>query len=358
MKRPDREEDGVTCSGITPCISHRTIHSAPLRLKHYDHMASRFLFLAVLLSLLTSCTKDITVDLPNYPDQLVVEGTIEPGTPPFVILTKTQSYFAPTDVNTLASIFVTGATVTVTTDGNVWTLDQICSNLLDSTSLAAAAEATGLSPSLLSAANICIYTSIDPTHVGVIGKTYRLDVSVDGKSLSAVSSIPNPVPLDSVWFKLAQQTPGDDTLGYAWARITDPDTLGNAYRWMAKRINHRANGQTMDDYYISPLGSTYDDKYINGLTFDFTENRGSEYYAGHPEDSNAEQGFFKVGDTIAVKALSIGKKEFDFYSTYDSNVGSLGDIFSTPANVKTNITGGLGIWAGRGVYLDTIICVP
>lgn len=308
--------------------------------------------------LFTSCTKDITVDLPTYPDQLVVEGTIEPGTPPFVILTHTQSYFAPTDINSIASMFVTGATVTVTTDGNVWTLDQICSNLLDSTTLAAASEATGLNPALLAAANICIYTSLNPAHVGVIGKTYRLDVSVDGKSLSAVSSIPNPVPLDSVWFKLALQTPGDDSLGYAWARITDPDTLGNSYRWMAKRINHRANGQTMDDYYISPLGSTYNDKYVNGLTFDFTENRGSEFYAGHPEDDNAEAGFFKVGDTIAVKALSIGKKEYDFYSSYDSNVGTTGDLFSTPANVKTNITGGLGIWAGRGVYLDTIICVP
>jgi hypothetical protein len=316
----------------------------------------QFLLLALLL--LTSCVKDITVDLPTYPDQLVVEGTIEPGTPPFVILTRTQGYFAPTDVNSLASIFVTGATVTVTTDGNVWTLDQVCSNMLDPAQLAAAAEATGISPALLAAANICIYSSLDPTHVGEIGKTYRLDVSVDDKSLSAVSSIPNPVPLDSVWFKLALQRPDDDTLGYAWARISDPDTMGNGYRWMAKRINHRANGQTKDDYYISPLGSTYNDKYINGLTFDFTEVRGVEFYSGHPEDDNEEQGFFKVGDTIAVKALSIGKKEYDFYSSYDLNVNSTGDIFSTPANVKTNITGGLGIWAGRGVYLDTIVCVP
>jgi hypothetical protein len=79
---------------------------------------------------------------------------------------------------------------------------------------------------------------------------------------------------------------------------------------------------------------------------------------GNPEDNNEEQGFFKVGDTIAVKAMTIGRKEYDFYSTYDANVGALGDLFSTPANVKSNITGGLGIWAGRGVYLDTIICVP
>ena len=116
--------------------------------------------------------------------------------------------------------------------------------------------------------------------------------------------------------------------------------------------------KTMDDYYISPLGSTYDDKYINGLSFNFPEPRGAQFYAGHPEDDNVEQGFFKVGDTIAVKFASIGRREFDFYKSYDENVASIGDIFSTPANVKSNITGGLGIWAGRGVFLDTIVCRP
>src|SRR5690606_12365653 len=148
------------------------------------------------------------------------------------------------------------------------------------------------------------------------------------------------------------------SLGYAWARITDPDTLGNGYRWMAKRINRRANGAMKDPSYISPLGSSYNDKYVNGLTFDFTQVRGRQYFSGQPEDDNEELGYFKVGDTIAVKALSIGRKEYDFYSSYDTNVGSAGDLFSTPANVKSNISGGLGIWAGRGVFLDTIICGP
>lgn len=314
--------------------------------------------LAFTIFSFSSCTKDITVDLPVYPEQLVVEGTIEPGTPPFVILTRTQNYFAPTDLNAIANMFVSGATVTVTVDGNVWNLDQLCSTLLDSASLAAAAEATGLNPSLLSSANICIYTALDPAHIGEVGKTYRLDISAEGKHLSAISSIPNPVALDSVWFELAHQRPDDDSLGFAWFRISDPDTMGNGYRWMAKRINHRSPGQTMDDFYIAPIGSTYNDKYINGLTFDFPEARGVQFYAGHPEDDNEEQGFFKVGDTIAVKALSIGQKEYDFYLSYDNNVATSGDLFGTPANVKTNITGGLGIWAGRGVYLDTIICRP
>ena len=314
--------------------------------------------LALLAVFLTACEKDITVDLPEVPEQLVVEGTIEPGKPPFVILTRTQPFFSPTNLGALASMFVGGATVTVTTNGETWVLDQLCSNLLDSASVVLAAEATGLSPSLLAMADICIYTSLNPAHVGVAGRTYRLDISAEGKTLTATSSIPHPVPLDSVWFKLAQVTPGDDSLGFAWARLSDPDTMGNGYRWAAQRINRRANGERKDPYYISPLGSTNNDKYFNGLTIDFSMIRGSLFYGGNLEDNNAERGFFKAGDTIAVKALSIGQKEYEFYRSYEDNVGSIGDIFSTPANAKSNITGGLGIWAGRGVYLDTIICVP
>lgn len=312
--------------------------------------------LLALPVLLASCEKEITVDLPDTPERLVVEGTIEPGKPPFIILTRTQSYFAPTDVNTIASIFVGGATVVVTDNGVPYTLQQICSGDLTEEELQQAAALTGLDPALLSSANICIYTSTDAATFGIAGHTYRLDISAEGKTLSSITTIPHPVPLDSVWFKLAEQRPDDDTLGYAWARLTDPDTMGNSYRWMARRISHRANGETEDPTFISPLGTTFNDKYINGLSFDFNAIRGRQFYSDQPEDENEEAGFFKVGDTIAVKFLSIGRKEYDFYTTYDNNVGSTGDIFSTPANVKTNIDGGLGIWAGRGVYMDTIIC--
>lgn len=324
-----------------------------------DITSARTLFPLVLLALfLTGCEKDITVDLPQVPEQLVVEGTIEPGKPAFVILTRTQPFFSPTDLNAVANMFVGGATITVTSNGETWELDQLCSNLLDSTNLVLAAEVTGLSPSLLAMANICIYTSLDSTHMGIVGQTYHLNISAEGKTLTATSTIPHPVPLDSVWFKLAQVTSGDDSLGFAWARLSDPDTMGNGYRWAAQRINHRTNGERKDPYYIAPLGGTNNDKYFNGLTIDFSMVRGSQFYAGNPEDGNDERGFFKVGDTIAVKAMSIGRQEYEFYSSYEDNVGSIGDIFSTPANVKSNITGGLGIWCARGVYLDTIICAP
>jgi len=80
-------------------------------------------------------------------------------------------------------------------------------------------------------------------------------------------------------------------------------------------------------------------------------------YSDLPEDTNEEQGCFKVGDTVAVKLVSLGYNEYQFYRTYDDNVSSTGDMFGTPANVRTNIQGGLGIWAGWGVAADTLICL-
>jgi hypothetical protein len=307
--------------------------------RHTLHFRS---LLVAVVPLLTSCTKDITLDLPAYPEQLVVEGIIEPGTPPYVILTHTESYTANIDANALANIFVTGATVTVTTDGEVWVLDEWHSDQLDPASLAAATELLGVDPSLLSTANICIYSTHDPAHVGVIGKTYRLNVSVDGKSLSAVSSIPNAVPLDSVWVEMDTSNPYNNASGHAWVRFTDPDTVGNGYRWMEKSITYSYWFGSDPSPYIARGGSSFSDKFINGLTVDLND----PVYAS-----------LNVGDTIAVKWLSIGKKEYEFYSSFDNHIDGSSNPFGTPASLKTNITGGLGIWAGRGVYLDTVVCV-
>lgn len=316
------------------------------------------LFALPAILLLAGCEKEITVELPETPEQLVVEGSIEPGLPPFVILTRTQSYFDPLDQNAISSTYVRGATITVDNGNGPVQLDQLCSSSLTPEQRALFAEITGIDPLLLGTVDICVYSTANTDLFGEVGRTYRLRIEAEGKVLTSVTTIPDPVPLDSVWFQLARQRPDDDSLGFAWGTLTDPDTAGNCYRWMAQRISRDENGGPEDPTYISPLGNTFLDKYVNGLTFDFSFIRGRQFYSDQEEDSNEEAGFFKVGDTIAVRFLSIGFDEHEFYTSYDENVSSQGDLFGTPANVVTNIEGGLGIWAGFGVYKDTIICRP
>ncbi|MDX9751260.1 MAG: DUF4249 domain-containing protein [Flavobacteriales bacterium] len=312
--------------------------------------------LAAAALLLAACEKEITVDLPGMPPQLVVEGTIEPGLPPIVILTRTQGYFEPTNAAALAAMYVGNAAITVDNGDGPLPLDPICTSALTPEQQALFSELTGLDPALLTAVDICVYSTTNTVLFGEVGRTYALRVEAEGHVLTATTTIPQPVPLDSVWFRLALERPGDDSLGYAWARISDPDTMGNHYRWMARRINHRPDGTVKDPTFISPLGHTFEDKYVNGLTFEMDFIRGRQFFSDQPEDNNEEQGHFKVGDTIAVKFVSIGYAEHEFYTSYDENVGSTGDMFGTPVNARSNITGGLGIWAGWGVHADTIVC--
>jgi hypothetical protein len=307
----------------------------------------------LLLALLApACTKEITVDLPRTDAKLVVEGVIEKGLPPIVILTRTQNFFDPTDLNSIAGIFVTDAQITVSDGSNTATLEEVACEGLTQEQLEQVALLTGIDPVLL--ANISVYSLLDNSMVGEYGRTYTLNVLGDGKSCSSITTIPQVVALDSLWWRLAQQNPDDDSSGYAWTRLSDPDTLGNGYRWMARRIYSTDPEAVPDTRFIAPLGSTFIDKYINGLSFDFFAVRGRSPFTDNSDDETA--GFFLRGDSVIVKFVHMGEKEADFYITYDNNVASAGDLFSTPANVRTNITGGLGIWAGWAPYIDTLVC--
>lgn len=314
----------------------------------------KIILIALAALAFISCEKEVDVDLPETDPKLVVEGVIENGLPPIVILTRTQSYFAPTSLSSIAGIFVKDAVITVSDGSNTVTLQELGSEGLTEEQVAQAAELTGLDPTLLAEADISVYTLLDNSMVGEVGRTYTLNITGDGKSCSAITKIPNIVPWDSTWWRLAEQDADDDSSGYVWGRLTDPDTLGNGYRHYARRFYSADPDFVEDSRFISPLGTTFNDKYLNGLTVDLFAVRGRSPYTDNSEDETA--GFFLRGDSVVMKFVSMGLDEADFYITYDNNVASQGDIFSTPANARGNISGGLGIWAGWAAYYDTLVC--
>ncbi|MBX2980764.1 MAG: DUF4249 domain-containing protein [Flavobacteriales bacterium] len=314
--------------------------------------------LAALALTLVACEKEITVDLPETEPRVVVEGVIETGAPPVVILTRTQAYFAPTSLASIAASFISEATVTVFDGSTTHVLDRVCSSAIPEELLEEAAAATGIDVNLLANANICIWTKLDMSLLGEAGRSYRLEVQADNKNLRATTTIPNAVPLDSLWFRLAQQQPGDDSLGFIWARLSDPDTIGNHYRWLAQRTNAGPDGVAKDANFVAPFFSVFEDRYTNGLTFDFNFNRGARPFSNAEDDENEERGYFKRGDTVIVKLVSLDRASFKFYESFQSNVASAGDVFSNPANVISNVEGGLGVWSGWGSSLRTVICQP
>lgn len=302
---------------------------------HMFRPAPFFLFMALLLA---ACEKEITVELPEEAPQLVVEGFVEPGLPPIVILTRSQGFFDPLAPEVLAGVFVRNALVTVDQGDGPVVLDQLCTASLSAAQRELLTQVTGLDPDLAALVDLCIYTTGNTALFGEVGRTYRLRIESGGEVLTSVTTIPVPVALDSLWFQPRYSQSGSESAGFLWGRITDPAGLGNAYRWYDRRISSRGL-EAPDALFRSGGNNTFNDRYFDGGNYQFSVN-----------------GFRFPGDTVVVRFVSIGELEYRFYRSFEANVNSGGDLLGTPQNAESNITGGLGVWVGRGVYTDTVVC--
>ena len=66
--------------------------------------------------------------------------------------------------------------------------------------------------------------------------------------------------------------------------------------------------------------------------------------------------YFNKGDTVTFKLCNIDKATFDFWRTMEFSYASVGNPFSSPSKVLSNISGnGLGYFAGYAAQYHTII---
>ena len=313
------------------------------------------------LLFLQSCEQSVEIELPEVADLYMIEGTIFEGEPPLVFVGKAQGYFDAVNASSIAESFLPGAEVVLTIEDQVYPLTALCTGQLSENLLEETASLLGFPVDLLSVLDLCIYTSLDPNAIGQVGKSHALDVTVNDQTMSAVTYIPTPVSLDSVWW----QTPGtQDSLGVLYGAINDPNVAGDAYRWFAQRTNVRPTwdplaGEVKDANYVAPLGSVFDDAFFNGLAFEFSFFRGVAPGSSAWDDdfsTSPEAGYFKLGDTVAVRLCSIDRAVFQGIRSYENLILSQGSPFALPANMSTNVTGGIGLWAGYGIAQDTVIC--
>jgi len=286
------------------------------------------ILLSCLVLLISSCEKNVTVKIPETEDLFVVEGYIETNGHPYVILSKSLPFFGTINFTQFYQRTIPGAVVTVDNGTMIDTLPQIIPGY-------------------------GIYTTSNMR--GENGKSYKLKVEIQGKTLTAVTLIPNPVPLDSAWFKVEGNR---DSLGFIWAHLHDPDTIGNCYRWFARRINHYTYGdlagKQKDTAFIAPMGSVFDDKFINSKSFDFDFLRGNDPASTKEDDENDEKFYFKKGDTVVIRFSSIDRAHFEFWRTEETQVNNNGNPFGSPAPVTGNVNGALGVWGGYGNSFDTV----
>jgi hypothetical protein len=277
-----------------------------------------FIYIIVVI-LLVSCRKDVTLKLPEYEEKVVIEGAIETGSPAVVLLSWSVPYFGDFDYTTPEKAFIKGAFVTVTDGTVIDTLKE-------------------LDP-------LKGYFYVGRKLIGRYGKTYSVKVKVNDKTFETNTTILNPVELDSLYFRPER----DDSLGFIWQTLSEPAGTGDCYRWFAKRLGR-------DLFYAAPFNSVFDDKFIDGKTFDFAYDRGRQPDQQGKDDPEA--GFYKRGDTVVVKFCKIGRKEYDFWYTYYQNKLSNGNPFSAPANVKSmfdDYQECFGAFVGYSPSFDTII---
>ena len=311
------------------------------------------IYILSIISLLFSCTKEVEIEIPGYKEQLVIDGSIETGQAPIVLLTKSSDIYAPTDLNAFFNSFVSGAQISVSNGTTTIDLIEICTDNLPPGSESLVSELLGIPVSELANFHICGYTSFDPSIFGEIGKTYALSVGFEDEVYTAETKIEQPNPLTNVFWKPDGNL---TTHGFSWATLSDPPNQFDAYKWEVKRINLDIDGNPMDANFDEPFGPVFDDEFFDGLTFDFFYDNPFGYEDGVLEEY---AGLYELGDTIVIKFSKIDENVYEFLEKKYTQLATAGNPFATPTNIPNNISGdAIGIWAGYSPTFDTLICQP
>ncbi len=277
-----------------------------------------FTLLITTLLFITGCEKELNLNLPSHKSEVVVEGWIEQGQAPEILLSLTVPYFIKIDSNNLRDYSVTTAKVTVISENQ--------------------SEILTLKPN-----NVYFppYVYFGTNIYGKTNHTYQLRIENKGKIITAITSIPDIVKPDSVWF---QKETGSDSLGVIGFRFKDNFTEQNYYRTLTKRIGK-------DKRFIPTYTSVFSDETFNGETLSLTLSRGSSSILDIENNR-----YFSVDDTIVLKFCSIDRSSYEFWNTIQSQIITSANPFaSSNARVKSDVDGGIGIWAGYAASYDTVV---
>ena len=298
--------------------------------------AAGFMLLVGVAAWTAGCEKEVDLNLESSGKTLVVEGGIETNLPPVVQLTNSLSFFSRVDLAALGNAFVHDAVVFVSDGTKTVRLKEYTIN------------AGGFDASYYGLIDFQnpVLPPPDSLILGEVGKAYTLTIEYDGKTYTSTTTIPTSTILDSVWSQRPARQP--DSLATArelYFRYLDPDTPGNCVRYFTS-IN---GGQ----FYPGAFGAVFNDEIINGGAVVNNLPAGYDRSAAPPGDST---GWYFVGDTVTLRWSAIDRPSYNFWNSYEFALNSVGNPFSSPTRLQTNIRGGaLGVWTGYGAQYHTIV---
>ena len=317
-------------------------------------MFKNFLAFLLVSLMLFSCSKEVKIDIPGYQEQLVVDGKIETGSFPIVLLSKSANIYQPTYLGSYLQTFVQNAFVTVSNGVDTIQLELFAISELPIESQYQMAEMLDLEPEDVVLLPIFVYSTTNELMRGVVNKSYTLTILESGKTYQATTFLPPVTPLESLYWLPENANPN---YGKSWGRLADPASQVDAYKWEVKRINISSDNQPKDLIFKRVRNAYFNDKFFNGLTFDFeAENPMRRKDSTHLVDYKR---FYRLGDSVVVKFSKMDLNTYNFFDKKFAQMSSASSPFSTPINVPTNLSGGaLGIWAGYSPWYDTLYCQP
>jgi len=287
------------------------------------NMKKTIISAVVAISILTSCEKEIEIDMPAFTPSVVVEGFIVNDMAPVVILTNNVEYVAQAGKDLYEQSFIHNAVITIEVPGNVTdTLTEITQTNTK----------TGLKSSF--------YTSSKTK--GEVGKNYTLKVAAGGKTYSAIATIPEPVKIQEIWYENHPDA-ANDSFKTVWIKILDPEVT-NYYRYTSE-----VNGQ----HGFQPEISTVSDKGFNGKEYQKAVDSGLK---NEEQDMHGGvSGYYVIGDTVTVKWANAEKSYYNAWATIDFKRSQNQNPFMNPTRIVGNIKGCLGYWSGLGVDVKSIV---
>jgi hypothetical protein len=160
---------------------------------------------------------------------------------------------------------------------------------------------------------------------GVPGRTYTLTVRAESQTYTAQSTMPQPVPFDSI--KVEQFTFGGELERNIIPVYKDPIGKGNNYRFLLS-----VNNNLIKQHFVQNDAVT--DGLVNSLRLELDDNLVT----------------LKPGDVLTLKMQCIDTKASLYYTTLALMADSGPGGGTTPSNPPSNITNGaLGIFSAHTV---------
>ncbi|REH00247.1 DUF4249 domain-containing protein [Flavobacterium aquicola] len=269
------------------------------------------LLLLPLLIVMISCSRENYVESTEGESKIVIEGWIEQGDVPQVILSRSIPIDAVIDSTTIFDYFIRSAKVTVS-DGEKEEVLSVKSN------------EDRVPPYVYSGSKM----------IGEVGKTYVLKVQYLNRNIEAATSIPSVVSIKSA--KYVKANPADTT-GFVYLEFDDLVNEKNYYQ-----IETRLD--TVEPIFVPALYGNLNDENFSSSSVSLQVSRGIYVFS-----KTKYKPYFTDGDLIYVKLRTMSKPGFDFWNSWQNEVvNGRSPIFPASTSLKSNIKGAIGIWAGYG----------